>query len=708
MTTDELKSVVEAELRASQGWVGGEVSEKRRQALDYYYGEPFGNEIEGQSEYVSMDVQDVIEAMIPDLMDIFASGDVVVEFQPFGPEDEALARQATDYINHIWLHDNDGFGVSHDWIKDALLQKNGIIRIDWDDTPEVRTEHLTKVNHMALAQILEDETVEILEQAEAEPAGAVELQYANEAPLFDIKLRKTFTRGRVVIQSLPPEEFLISRRATDLDDANLTCHKRLYTISDLRKMGYPDSLLENLPGHDEQDYNEERISRFNLDDEWPLDSDSPDEALREIWVYDCYLRVDMDGDGIAEFRNVMVAGSSYEILPDPQTGEDALEVDDHPFVSITPIRVPHKFFGRSLFEIVADIQFIKSTITRQLLNNMYLANNQRSAVSSRVNLDDYLTNRPGGVVRVNTPGSDVAGHIVPLPSATIGSFAYPLLEYMDGTREIRTGITRYNQGLDADSLNKTATGINLLLNQTQKRLLMIARLFAETGFKQAFKKILRLTINNQDFARVVRLRGEWVPIDPRAWNADMDLQVRVGLGHGTKESRVQALTQVLALQDRAIELQGGVKGPLVDLRNVWEAVRASTNAAGLRPASLYFTEPTPEVVQQLAQQPEQPDPKVQEIELEHQREMKKMDLEAEREQRRLQMDLQIKVAELELEAMSQGIKINAERLKAAIDAVTQRQKVAADAQLARDKASADVAIKRQTARDANGGAESAA
>lgn len=654
MTEVELKSVVEAELRSANGWVGGEISEFRREGLQYYFGEPFGNEIDGRSSFVSTDVQDVVESVMPDLVDMFAGGEKVVEFEPYGVEDKAQAEQATDYVNYIWNRDNPGFEISHDWIKDALLQKNGLIRVDWDETPVTRRETLTRVNFIQAQQILDDPNVEIQEQEEVEPETEEEFQFAQGAPLFNLTVLKTFPRGRVKIQSLPPEEFLISRRATDIDDAMLTCHKTKKTVSDLIEMGFDRKEIDKIPSHDEQDYNEERVSRFNLDDEWPDNDDSPDYAMREIWLYDCYVKVDFDGDNIAELRNVIVAGPGYKVLHNE-------EVDDHPFIDITPIRMPHKFFGRSLHELVKDIQLIKSTIMRQILDNMYNINNQRAAINDRVNLDDWLTNRPGGVVRVS--GSQPVGDsITPVTQNPLGPHAYNILEYMDGVRELRTGITRYNQGLDPESLNKTATGINLLLGQTQKRILLIARLFAETGFKKAYKKILRLVVNNQDVARVIRLRNDFVSVDPRAWNMEMDVTVRVGLGFGTKETRVQMLERIIAIVERIINYQGGMEGPFVFPKNVHEILVQYVNAAGLKPAGLYFSDPANQ-----PQKPEQPDPELEktkmedqrkreEMQLEDQRKRQEMALQHQRELQKIQLDAEVKKMELQVRAQAEVAK----------------------------------------------------
>ena len=676
MAESTLQAIVKEEIHTAIGFVGGDISEDRRRAMDYYLGDPFGNEQEGRSAVVSSDVQDTIEAVMPDLVEIFAGGDIVVRYEPENPEDEEFAKQATEYANYIWNKDNDGFGVTHDWIKDALLQKNGVIKIYWDESERVKHETFENLNVLSLQRLLTDDEVEVLELTECEldpanPKEAELLQYAPDGLLYDVKILRRTTRGRCQIVPVPPEEFLIARRSVSLHgyrQAEFTCHKTRKTVSDLLQMGFDEETVRNIPSHDEQDYNEERVSRFD-DDEWPELDDSLDPAMREIWLYECYLKVDFDGDGVTEMRQVTVAGPGWMVL-------ENIEVDDHPFASITPIRMPHKFFGRALADLVQDIQLIKSTIQRQLLDNMYRINNGRNAISNKVELDDMLVNRPGGIVRIDTEGPDVAGHIAEVRTEPLGPVAFSNLEYMDTVRETRTGISRLSQGLDPDALNKTASGMNMMLGRTQKRLLLIARVFAETGFSEAFKKILKLVVTRQDRPRVIRLRNEWIPMDPKVWNANMDVSVSVGLGSGTKEQQNLKFTEILQLQMQYAQMQGGLNGPLVTWENVYETTKKKLLSMGEKSGDLFFSDPTE------AEPPEEPpDPKLVEVQGKQQEaqarlqlDSQKMQIEAQQKQEELgqnQLELGLKDRELDLKekeltlkyATEEG-KLNIEREKA--------------------------------------------
>lgn len=641
MSDVTLRSIVKEEIHTAVGFVGGDVSEDRRRAMDYYLGDPFGNEQEGRSQVVSTDVQDTIETVMPDLLEIFAGGDEVVRFEPVGMEDEPFASQATDYCNHIWDKDNDGFGITHDWIKDALLQKNGVVKIYWDESEHQERETLQNINSLHLAELEADKEVEIVEYEERPVEDPQILPFAPDGIVHDATIIRTTTKGRVKVVPVPPEEFLIARRSVSLgpDDYAFACHKTRKTASDLLQMGYSQEVVESIPSHDDQDYNEERVSRFD-DDEWPELDDSLDPAMREIWLYECYLKVDYDGDGITEMRQVTVAGPGYQLLENEA-------VDDHPFASLTPIRMPHKFFGRSLADLTSDIQLIKSTMQRQFLDHIYNVNNNRTAVSDKVDLDDLLTNRPGGIVRVDTTGPDVAGHILPLPPSTLGSVILPMLEYWDGIREMRTGVTRLNQGLDPESLNKTATGINQLLGRTQRRVLLIARVFAETGFKSAFKKILNLVVTHQKRARIIRLRNEWVEMNPQAWNTDMDVTITVGLGYGTKEQQVAMLDRVLQSQAGIVQMQGGANGPLITLDNVYHTYKKWLVANGLKDSEAHISDPKD--AQQVPQE-QPPDPKLIEVQGKQQEAIQKLQLEQARlqeEQRQHGEEMQFKYTELD-------------------------------------------------------------
>jgi len=414
--------------------------------------------------------------------------------------------------------------------------------------------------------------------------------------LHNCIIKRSNAFGKVKVENVPPEEFLISRSAKSIEDANFVAHKVARTRSELIEMGFDPEVVDSLPATQNVLHSTEKLTRFGDIDENPF-KHSTDKSTEQIELYECYIKIDYDGDGVAELRKVCVGGnSSYTIL-------ENVSVDSNPFCSLTPIPMPHRFYGRSVSELVEDIQLVKSTVMRQLLDNMYLTNNNRVAImDGMVNLDDLLTSRPGGVVRTKQPPSQV---MMPMQSQTISQQAFPLLEYLDTVRETRTGVTRYAQGLDADSLNKTATGINTLMTQTQMRMELIARIFSETGVKDLFSKIFELTVKYQDKERIVQLNNQFVPVRPTEWKDRYNISIIVGLGSGSKEQQLVILNNILERQVQAFQLQGGQEYPMVTLKNFYNTLSKMIENAGLKNVENYFV--NPDVGKQMVQ-PKPPPP----------------------------------------------------------------------------------------------------
>jgi len=581
MSDSEVLALCQAQIQAALGFLNGSLAQGRFKALQYYNAEPYGNEVEGSSQIVTTEVRDTIEAAVPSLMKIFMSGDKVAQFDPVGPEDEVVAEQATDYANYIFTKDNDGFAILQTAFRDGLIQKQGVVKIFWEKREDVRRETYRGLTDAELEQLLAPDEVEAVAHSAYEqtlgPLGPVRLH--------DVAVRRRRPRERVRIVNVPPEEFLISRRARSLEDAAFVAHRVKRTASDLIEEGYDRALVEALPGHDAQDFNPESLERFRAEDEAPFAAGpAPDPALKEIWLTECYLPIDVDGDGVAELRKITLAGDPAQKLLDNE------EIDCLPFRAWTPIPQPHKFFGLSLADLTMDLQLAQSTVLRQLLDNMYRVNNGRAAISGKVNIEDMLTVRPGGLVRMTDPNAMPEGHIMPLVTPPLGNMAYPLLEFLEAKQEARTGVTRYNQGLDANTLNKTATGINTITGYARQRQELIARNAAEQLVAGIFKSILELVCKHQQAPRVIRLRNKWVQMDPREWNDQMDVTVTVGLGTGNKDQQLAHLTMILQFQ-QAIMDKLGPQNPLCSLDNVYNTLEKICENAGLKTAGPYFRDP---------------------------------------------------------------------------------------------------------------------
>jgi hypothetical protein len=640
ITEEELITRIRGEITESLGYMGDTISQQREQAMSYYYGLPFGNEVDGRSQYVDSTVQDTIEWIKPSLMRVFASGDEMVKFTPHGPEDVQMADQATDYVNYVFTKDNPGWEILYSWFTDALLSKNGIVKVWWEEYEEEEREEYRNLDEMSLTVILSDEDVEVIEHTQTQEEG--------QPPYHDLVIKRKNYDGRVKIENVPPSEFLISRESKSIQDARFVCHRVLKTLSELREM-YPDQNLdpEDLRGGDEDmmDFSAERLERYQFDksatywEGWG-DATYGEDGLRTYWLHESYLKTDFDGDGITELRKVCSVGSTI-------LANDA--IDSIPFVSITPVKIPHKFFGLSIADLVMDLQLMKSTLMRNLMDNMYNQNFGRYAVlEGQANLDDLLTQRPGGVVRVKSPNA-----VTPLATPALEPYSFQMLEYLDGVRESRAGVSRMSQGMNENALTShtTATAVNAVMTAAQSRVELIARNFAETGVKDLMQTIYELLMKNQDRERVVMLRNNWVPVRPDAWRDKYDCTVSVALGSGNKDQQMMHLSQMLSFAGEA--MKGGL--PIVNVQNMYNLGAALVKAMGFQNVDDYLTNPAT-----IPPQPPQPSPEEQMKAMEMQVKQKELEIKAaevqvkqqkiQQEYQKDAVDAQLKVAELNLEA----------------------------------------------------------
>ena len=670
----ELRGIINSEITNALGYMGGSLSSQRKKSLEYYMGEKLGTEIDGRSQVVSTDVADTIETILPNLLRIFTSSEKVVKCEPVKVEDIKMAEQVTSYINYIFNKDNDGFSILYTWFKDALLEKNGIVKVYWDESESVEQETYQNLSDDEYTLLIEDDNIEVVEEesfedettkAQLEVVKAMAIKTGEIMPempvpmMHNVIIKRTNGSGKVKIENIPPEEFLIQRTAKTIEEANFIAHRVSKTRSELIEMGFDKKIIDDLPISNEALLNEESLTRNSNIDETPF-SESTDSSTEEVELFECYIRVDTDGDGIAELRKITVAGTGgYTIL-------ENMACDKMPFCSITPIPMPHRFYGRSISELVEDVQLVKSTVMRQLLDNMYLTNNNRVAImDGMVNLDDLLTSRPGGVVRTKQPPSQV---MMPMQSQTISQQAFPLLEYLDTVRESRTGVTRYSQGLDADSLNKTATGVNALMSQSQMRMELVARVFAETGIKDLFKKIFELTCKYQDKERVVELNNEFVPVRPTEWRNRYNITISVGLGTGSSDQQAVIMNSILERQLQAFQLQGGQEYPMVSLKNIYNSLAKIVENAGLKNVDNYFV--NPDMGKTMVQPPQPPAPTpIEKIEFtriasEEKRKNAQLELELKELKSRnagMLLDQEIRMKELELKYNAQ---IDSQQLRA--------------------------------------------
>ena len=667
---NKLKSILESEIDDAIGYLETETTDERQRALEYYNREDYGNEVEGKSQIVTGEVAEVVDGSMPQIMRVFTSSDDAVVFEPVNQGDEETAEQATKYVNHIFYKDNNGFEIMHDWFKDALLQKVGVVKAYWDDKVDVTKEKYYGLNDDELAMIMQDEEVEIVEQnttvvqeAIFDPMTGMEVSPALST--HDIKVKRSEDKGKVVVENVPPEEFLISKRARSIADAPFVAHRKMVTRGELIAMGYDEDTVMSLATGDALEFSPERIARYTRGEQ-PTDMDSDDEMMQLVEYFECYIQTDYDDDGIPEMRRVCYA--SNEILHNE-------ECDYVPFHSVCPIPIPHKFYGHSLADRAMDLQLIKSTITRQMLDNLYLTNNYRvGAVEGQVNLDDLLTSTAGGVVRMKNPNA-----IIPMTVQSNAAQSFPMLQYLDEVQAKRTGISDAQQGLNPDILqNVTAAAVNAMTSASQGKLELIARIFADTGVSSLFKGILHLVCKYQQKERIIRINNKYVPFDPREWSSEYNITVNVGLGTGSKQEQLATMQMILAKQEEIIT-QYGLANPLVNLKQYRDTLAKFVQMAGFKDDSQFLMEVTEEQAQQLAQMQAQAgtqNPQLKAAEALAQVEREKAQLKAQTDQAKLQLDRE----QMQLEAQQKALELQQKEVQQTTDLALKELKIRLDAE----------------------------
>ena len=670
MDDTELQGIVAGELEDAVSYIDADISPIRAKGTEYYRGDPFGNEEDGRSQVVAMEVRDTVSAMLPSLMKVFFSSENVVEYVPRGPEDVAGAQQATDYANYIFSNDNNGFMTTYALFKDSLVRKCGIAKYWWDEVEEVKIEDYSGLDDQTV-QLLMQEGAEVKivvsypdssvamdqMQPQVDPATGLPMpvEAMQQPMLHDVQIKRTTKDGRIRIMAVPPEELVLDRRARSFEDAGIIAHRQMATVDDLLAMGYElDEIEENISSTD-LDSNDEYLARQPLSTTMGS-GDSLNPGQRRVLYVESYMRVDYDGDGIAELRKICCMGSGYTVVRN-------LPASYIPFVDFPCDPEPHTspLEAMSVFDLTHDIQEIKSEILRNTLDSLAQSIHPRTAVvEGQVNIDDVLNNETGAIIRMRAPGM-----VQPFSSPFVGQAAFPMLDYMDAMREDRTGMSKAAMGLDPDALQSTTkAAVAATVSASQSRLELQARLLAE-GMKKLFKGILYLMTTHQDKPRMVRLRNEWVEIDPRVWNNSMDVSINIGLGNGDTNDRIQALTMIAGKQEQIMQ-QFGLGNPVVTPAMYIRTIQKIIELSGFKDASSYFQtlpadyqmpqedapKPTPEeVLAQVQAQSIQADIQKKAAELELKREQMIRDDDYRRDQ--LAQDLMLKKYELELKYQTQ-------------------------------------------------------
>lgn len=677
MDDDKLLDILRRKEDAAGAYVWGSLGDARENAMREYHRMPYGNEEDGWSSIVASDVQDTVEWILPALLKIFTSTDKAVSFEPTRREDVKGAEQATDACNYVFYKQNNGFLVLYTAIKDALLLRNCAVMWRKEDQEVVSTVPFKDASAEMLAMLQSEKEAEIIEANEApivdQQTGQPAIdEFGKPIMGYSGRLKHVETKTIVKVEAFSPEDLLIDREWTTplLADCPYVARQMRVTLSDLKMMGFKDVTSEDLRGSNAIDA---RVSAEDVDrqDSVDIEDNSEEGALAEGWLRIEFVLVDADGDGIAE--RLCVYRLDNKILK--------REVVSHvPFATFSPMLNSHRWDGLSMHDAVTDLQRLHTELLRQTLNNLYLSNNPRTKVltdsmgTPKANLDDLLDSRPGGIIRQQTVDA-ITEHVVPFAAAG----TMPMLEYVQGMRENRTGVSRTSQGLNPDSLNNTATGRQIDMAAAQQKTELIARVIAEVLMKPIFLGILKLVTDGSMDKMLFRLRDEYVEYDPNEWRDQYDMTVNVGLGTGDKQAQMGALQMIMQNQ-MALMPMG-----LADPAKIYHTQSKIVEAAGFKDVQNFLNDPA-----NTPPQPPPPNPLLQVEQMKQQGMAQKAQFDAQQEQQRMMMQDQQHQREvqrdMELERNKQEMQARDNQHTAQLDA----QKAQYEAKLAQDRHNAEL------------------
>ena len=593
MSEDDIQGIVSDAVSEAVDFVESEITEDRIKAQRYFDGETDIGEEEGRSKIVATKVRDTVRAIKPSLMRVFLSSENPVEYVPTSQEDVAGADQATKYA-HYRFQELNGYTLLNDAIHDALVKKTGVLKAYWEDNTEATIHTYSNLTEEGMSVIVNDENVTVIEQSTELEMSMDEFGMEVEMPKYELKISHKKESGKMMIESVPPEEFFVDRNARSVEDAYVVAHKTEMRVGDLVAMGYDFDVVSELSGNSVDDTfsDSEKFERsgYSEDDE----EQSQDPSMKLVEVTEAYMNMDVYGTGQATMHRFILGGGNQELLDFEPWGEV-------PFAVFEIDPEPHTFYGRSIADLIMNDQDSSTAMLRGMMDNVALTNNpQIDVIEGQVNMDDVMNNEIGAIRRVKTQGAITVNAIPFVAGQTLGA-----MQYLDEEIQVKTGITKASMGLDPNALqNTTATAAQLTAQQGAGQVEVIARNLAEGGMKRLFKLMLNLLVENSCEETMMRLNGQYVPIDPRSWNTAMDVTVNVGLGTGKEENKIMALNQAYQIQSQIWQAYGPGNG-LVTMTGMRNTLADILVASGVRNTDRYFNPMTPDIEAQLIAQKQQ-------------------------------------------------------------------------------------------------------
>lgn len=712
MDEDEIEAIVSQAVDDAINFIADEIADKRIRAQEYFDGEVAIGAEEGRSSVVATKCRDTVRAVKPSIQRVFMSSPRPVEFVPSGPEDVASMEQASLYAAAKFRQHN-GFQILRDVTHDALIKKAGFTKTYWAeyDSPKVYDfTDLDDAQYQAVvsapgAEVMresarpDEETIAALQQQVAQAQAMAQQAAAAGQPidpsqlpqmpdplpqLHDVRIMRRNPTGKLCIDTVPPEEFFIDRSARSDTDYYVIGHRTDMRVADVIALGVDEDKVIDLDvagSPDMRDQEEEEYRRYPINrDE---DESALDPAMKLVTITEAYMRIDADGTGVPILHKFLLGGSANRLLMyEP--------VDDHPLAGWHVDPEPHTYFGRSLVEIIEEDQDAATAILRGILDNVQMTNQPRAeAVEGQVNMDDLLNNEIGGVVRVRAPGM-----LRDLTVPFVAGQTLPALQYVDQMVEVKTGVTRASMGLDPDAMQSTTrAAVNATVSAAAGQVEVMVANLAYTGMRRLFAQILRLMATHSTKAEMLRINGNYVPMDPRVWDTELDATVNVGLGTGREEQKTAALGQTLQMQMQAIQ-NFGPANPLAGIQQLRNTLADMLTLNGVTNVDRYYLPIQPAQPQQPQpgqEQPPQGDPAQAMVQAETikaqakltsdaqrmQLEYAKAQMQDDRERDRMLQDMEIAMAQI---AAKYGVAVDTARIKAEQQMNGQAMQIAAQPQ----------------------------
>ena len=579
MTETEINGIVREALMDAVDFVESEIAPDRIRSQRYFDGEVDIGEEEGRSTVVATKVRDTVRAIKPSLMRVFLSTDRAVEYVPAGPKDVQFAEMATKYMQYKF-NELGGYRIINDAFHDALVKKVGVVKAYWDTYTDQEIYEYNALNDQEYSVIVNEDGVDVLEHSVTQSMEIDSMGMQVEMPRHDLKISRSTERGDMCIESVPPEEFFVDRGAKRIEDSYVVAHRTQMRVSDVVAMGFDFEEVSELTGLSTADTtaNEEEFERRGYDTAYSQEN-VQDPSMRLVAITEAYMKIDVDGTGVAQMQRCIMGGDDYQLL----SVEPCSEV---PFAVFEIDPEPHTFFGRSIADLLMNEQDASTMMLRGVLDNVALTNSpQREIVDGQVNIDDLLNNEIGGIVRTKAPGM-IRDMAVPF----VAGQTLVAIQYMDAEIESKTGVTKASSGLNPDAMQSTtAAAVNATIQAAAGQVEVMARNLAEGGMRRLFKLMLKLMVENVDEAVMMRMAGgQYQPVDPRYWNAKMDVTANVGLGTGREDQRSAALAQALQLQIQVYQGYGPNNG-LVTMTNIRNTLADMLAVQGVRNADRYFS-----------------------------------------------------------------------------------------------------------------------